>query len=214
MQRIKQSLCLVAVVVLTVGLASAQRKQVQLAKGKPTTHGSIVLFTNFSGAYPFWDTSTGYFIDGSSFFNQVLAGGFTASSNVTFSDVAIAGANYRDLGGATFGRVNFYLAADSGGLPGTIIDGPLTQVFHLQDFDNGRGGGVVQFNCVTCPALTAGSSYWVIGQQSQSTVQDTWDFALSDTSSGFAFNQTGSITGPWFSVASGYQRMAWQADGN
>lgn len=214
MHRIEQSLFLVAVVVLAVGLASAQKKQPTAVHTKTPTHGSIVLFTNFVGAYPFWDTSTGYFVDGSNFFNQVLAGGFTASSNVTFSDVAIAGAYYRDLGGVAYGRVNVFLASDAGGVPGTIIDGPLSQLFHLQDFDDGRGGGVVQFNCVTCPALTAGQTYWVIAQQTQAVVEDTWDFSLADTSSGFAFNQSGSISGPWFLVASGYQRMAWQADGN
>jgi hypothetical protein len=214
MKRIMQSLFVIAVVVLSISIASAQKQHVKAVKGHPSTHGSVTLFTNFVGAYPFWDITTGYFVDGIDFYDQVLAGGFTASSNSTFADVAVAGANYRDLGGKAYGRMNVYLATDAGGVPGTIIDGPLSQQYFLQNFDDGRGGGIVQFNCVTCPSLSSGQTYWVIAQQNQATVQDTWDFALSDVSSLFAFNQTGSINGPWTSIGSGYARMAWQADGN
>jgi hypothetical protein len=201
-------------VVLAIGVASAQKQQPKGVKGQQRTHGSVTLFTNFVGAYPFWDTTTGYFVDSSSFFNQVLAMGFKANQNATFADTALALAYYKELGGIAYGRVNVYLASDAGGVPGSIIDGPLTQVFHIQDFDDGRGGGIVQFNCVACPSLTSGQTYWVVANQTKSGVEDTWDFALSDTSSPFAFNQVGSINGPWTSIASGYQRSAFQADGN
>jgi hypothetical protein len=203
----------VAVTFLLVSMASAVTKP-KTAKGKVPPRGSIVLFTNFVGAFPFWNGTTGYFVDGADFFNQVLATGFTPSSNVTFADAALPVGVYTANGGKQYGKVNVYLATDAGGVPGTIIDGPLTQEYFAQQFTNGRGGGIIQFDCVACPSLSAGTPYWIIANQTQPTIEDTWDFADTDLSSPFAFNQVGSITGSWTSIPSGYSRPAWQVDGN
>jgi len=214
---LRKTLCVASLMLLTVAMSTAATRKPKpnaVHVNTPPTRGSVVLFTNFSGAYPFWDTTTGYFVDGSNFFNQVLAGGFTPASNVTFADVAMALGIYTPGGSAKYGKIQAYLETDAGGQPGSVIDGPLTQGYFVQDFQDGKGGGIVQFNCVTCPSLTAGTPYWVVAAQSQPRVEDTWDFADTDVSSGFAFNQTGSINGPWYVVASGYTRMAWQADGN
>jgi hypothetical protein len=214
---LRKTLCVAGLVILTVAMSTAatrKQKPKAIHLNVPPTRGSVVLFTNFVGAYPFWDTTTGYFVDGVNFDNQVLAGGFTPSSNVTFSDVAMALGIYTPDGSARNGKISVYLESDAGGQPGSVIDGPLTQGYWVQDFQDGKGGGMVQFNCVTCPSLSAGTQYWVVAAQSQATVQDTWDFADTDASSPFAFNQVGSINGPWYVVSSGYTRMAWQADGN
>jgi hypothetical protein len=211
---IRRILCVAGLVVLTVAMASAQSKPKGAHINAKPTRGSVVLFTNFVGAYPFWDTTTGYFVDGSNFFNQVLAMGFRPSSNVTFADAALAMGIYLTGGSANYGKVKIYLENDAGGVPGAIIDGPLTQQYVIRPFENGKGGGISQFNCVTCPPLLAGQLYWIVAVQDQARVEDTWDFAQSDTSSDFAFNQSGSATGPWFTVASGYARPAYQADGN
>lgn len=212
---IRKVLIVAGVVVLTVAMSSAATKK---AKGVrlnvPPTRGSIVLFTNFVGAYPFWDVTSGYFVDGPNFFNQVLATGFKATSNVTFADTALPLGIYVTGGSVKNGKVTVYLESDAGGAPGSIIDGPLTQGYWVQQFENGKGGGMVQFNCVTCPSLSSGSSYWVVAQQTQAPVEDTWDFATNDFSSPFAFNQIGSATGPWYVIPSGYVRPGWQADGN
>ncbi|HKD03814.1 MAG TPA: hypothetical protein VKB77_15360 [Terriglobales bacterium] len=202
----------VAATLLLAAMASAATRP-KSATSKVPSRGSKILFTNFVGAFPFWDTASGYFVDGSDFFNQVLATGFTPSSNVTFADAALPVGIYTIGGSKQSGKIFVYLANDAGGVPGTIIDGPLTQQYWVQQFGNGRGGGIVQFNCVTCPSLTAGSQYWIIANQSAPQVEDTWDFADSDFSSPFAFNQVGSITGSWLVVGSGY-RPAWQVDGN
>jgi len=198
---------------LLASMASAAGKP-RTATAKVPPRGAITVFTNFVGAFPFWDITTGYFIDGSNFFNQVLATGFTPSSSVTFADAALPIGVYTANGGKQYGHVNVYLATDAGGVPGTIIDGPLTQEYFAQQFTNGRGGGIIQFDCVACPSLSAGTQYCIIGKQAQPTIEDTWDFADSDFSSPFAFNQVGSITGSWISIASGYTRPAWQVDGN
>jgi len=203
----------VALTVILAGMANAAGKP-KAATSKVPTHGSKLLFTNFVGAFPFWNIATGYFVDGSNFFNQVLATGFTPSSSVTFADAALPVGIYTALGGKQSGKIYVYLASDSGGVPGTILDGPLTQQYWAQQFTNGRGGGIIQFNCVTCPSLTAGTPYWIIANQSAPQIEDTWDEADSDFSSPFAFNQVGSITGSWLVVASGYIRPAWQVDGN
>jgi hypothetical protein len=213
---LRKTLCVASLVLLTVAMASAAGKQKPRAihLNAPPTRGSVVLFTNYVGAYPFWDVTTGYFVDGSNFFHQVLAGGFTPASNVTFSDVALALGIYTSGGSVKNGKIQVYLESDAGGQPGSVIDGPLTQGYWVQAFEDGKGGGIVQFNCVTCPSLAAGTPYWVVAAQNQAPVEDTWDFADTDASSGFAFNQTGSINGPWYVVSAGYTRMAWQADGN
>ena len=203
-----------AVTVVMAGMANAATRQLKTAKAKVPPRGSIVLFTNFVGAFPFWDITTGYFVDGANFFNQVLATGFTPSSNVTFADAALPIGIYTALGGKQSGKIFAYLATDAGGVPGTIIDGPLTQQYWAQEFTNNRGGGIIQFNCVACPSLSAGTQYWIIANQSAATIEDTWDEADTDVSSPFAFNQVGSITGSWISIASGYIRPAWQVDGN
>ncbi len=203
----------VTVTFLLASMASAVTKP-KTAKTRVPPRGSITLFTNFVGSFPFWDITTGYFVDGADFFNQVLATGFTPSSNVTFADAALPLGIYTANGGKTNGKVSVYLANDSGGAPGTIIDGPLTQQYFVQQFTDGRGGGMVQFNCVACPSLTAGQQYWVIANQSAATIEDTWDFADTDFSSPFAFNQVGSITGSWIVIPSGYSRPGWQVDGN
>jgi len=216
MLRLPKFLYVVALFAFTASMAIAQTGP---AKGynknniKPPSHGSVTVFTNFTGAGG-WNGTTGYFVDGADFFDQVLAGGFTPSSTVTFADAGLAMGIYVDGGSALNGTARVYLESDAGGVPGTILDGPLTQQNGILTFDNGLGGNVVQFNCVTCPTLTAGTPYWIVAAQFRQAVEDTWDFSNGDTTSGFAFNQSGAILGGWLSVAAGYQRMAWQVDGN
>ena len=63
----------VAMTIILAGLASAATKPVKAPKAKVPPRGSTVIYTNFVGAYPFWDITSGYFVDGSNYFNQVLA---------------------------------------------------------------------------------------------------------------------------------------------
>ena len=216
MLRLPKFLYVVALFALTASMAIAQSgpaKAHSSKNQKPPSHGSVLVFTNFTGPGG-WDTADGYFVDGADFFDQVLAGGFTPSSTVTFADTALAMGIYTPDGSALNGTARVYLESDAGGIPGTILDGPLAQQNGIRDFQNGFGGNVVQFNCVTCPVLNAGTQYWIVAAQFRAPVEDTWDFSLGDFSSPFAFNQSGAILGGWLSVGSGYTRMAWQVDGN
>jgi hypothetical protein len=99
-------------------------------------------------------------------------------------------------------------------LPGSILDGPLTQLYPIRDLLNFKGGGVNQFDCVTCPVLSAGTRYWVVAQQDKPHVEDGWDQSFSDSAWEFAYNLEGSATGPWTLMGSGYIRPAFQVDGN
>jgi len=211
---VRTMIFVVAITVLMATMAAAATKKPKTVKAKVPPRGSTVIFTNFVGAFPFWDITSGYYVDGADFYNQVLATGFTPSSNLTFADAALPIGIYTLNGGKQSGKVYAYLATDAGGVPGTIIDGPLTQQYWAQPFTNNRGGGIIQFNCVACPSLSAGTQYWIIANQSAATIEDTWDFADQDYSSPFAFNQVGSITDSWTSIPSGYIRPGWQVDGN
>jgi hypothetical protein len=181
--------------------------------------GSKLVFTNLQGPnHRAYNTSTGYFVDGSSFDNQVLGQGFTPSSSVTFSDVLMPMGVYTNGGGQNnAGTINVYLMSDSGGVPGSIIEGPLTRCQGIANFNNGRGGNMIEFDCVTCTStLASGTQYWIVAQQTTADVQLTWDEtrAQTDLESPFVFNQVGSLTGSWLVVSGGFSRAAYEVDGN
>lgn len=139
-----------------------------------------------------YDSSSGYFVDGSNFFNQVMANPFSLSVSTTLADAVLALGNF--AGGNN--PVNVYIETDSGGLPGTIIT-QLTQVGTILPFTNGNGGGLVTFTCSSNCALTAGTPYWLVAQETDSGTEQVWDFAYQDQQANIAFNQVGSATGPW-----------------
>jgi hypothetical protein len=179
--------------------------------------GVNIVFTNLTGPnHHKYNPTTGYFVDGSNFFNQVLGHGFTPTSTVTFSDVIIPMGVYTDGGGQNnAGTINVYLESDAGGVPGGIIEGPLTRCQGISNFNDGYGGNFVEFDCVTCTtSLKAGTMYWIVAQQSNPNVQLTWDEVrgITDASSPFVFNQTGNPTGDWIPVGSGYPRGAYTVD--
>lgn len=193
----------------------ASRNGHQICPGK----GSKIVFTNLTGPlHHKYNNFTGYFVDGTNFFSQVLGGGFTPSSTVQFADAYMPMGVYTDLGGANFsGTTNVYLESDSGGVPsGVVLDGPLSQCMGISNFNDGLGGNFVEFNCVTCPTLNAGTPYWLVAQQANAIVELTWDEVrgITDSSSPFVFNQTNNAFGDWLTVGVGYSRMAYQIDGN
>jgi hypothetical protein len=179
--------------------------------------GANIVFTNLTGPnFHKYNNTTGYFVDGSNFLNQVIAHGFTPSSTVTFSDVIIPMGVDTDSGGQNnAGTINVYLESDAGGVPGSIIEGPLTRCQGISNFNDGFGGNFVEFDCVTCTTtLNAGTTYWIVAQQSNPAVQLTWDEVrgLTDATSPFAFNETGNPSGDWSVVRTGYARGAYTVD--
>jgi len=177
---------------------------------------SGVVFSNFTGPNGHkYNNFIGYFVDGSNFDNQVLAQGFAPTSTVTFADVLMPMATYTVNGGENNpGTLNVYLESDAGGVPGSIIEGPLTRCQGIANF-NDNGGNIVEFDCTSCNStLNAGTTYWIVAMEATPTVQLTWNEVrgITDDSSPFAFNQTGNATGDWISIPTGYSRAAYTVE--
>lgn len=155
-----------------------------------TTAGATdVLYTTL-GPNGEYDTGSGWFIDGTSYFNQVLAMPFIPNMSENIGDAVLALGNYAGNNSA----VLLYLQSDNGGLPGNVLD-ILTQVGVIPPFSN--GGGLVQFNCNACPLLNAGTQYWLVGVEPDANTEQAWMWAYQDQQGPFAFNQLGSNQGPW-----------------
>jgi hypothetical protein len=155
-----------------------------------TAGATDILYTTL-GPNGEYDTASGYFVDGSQFFNQVLALPFTPSQTENMADAVLALGNY--AGGNN--PINLYLAADSGiGEPGSVI-ATLTQQGDIPPFSS--GGGLVTFNCNGCGTVNAGTTYWLIAQETDPGTEQAWMFAYQDQQGHLAFDQTGTIDGPW-----------------
>jgi len=207
---LKGTLCATALILALSVMATAQAG----VHGKVVNpnKNSKVIFSNFVGNPPY-DPSSGYFVDGPNFTNQILAMAFTPKENITFKNVVLPMAIYTDGGGVSRGRADVYLFTDGGGQPGTRLLGPLRPTGPIQLFNNGSGGGLVGYFCKQCPGLHKDTTYWVVAQTTQPPVQLLWDFANSDMDTPFAFDQTGSLNGPWMIVDSGVIRVAMEVDG-
>lgn len=150
-----------------------------------------VLYTTL-GPSDQYDTSSGYFVDGSNFFNQVMANPFVLGTGATITDAVLALGNYA----GNNNPVNVYIASDNGGLPGSIL-AQLTQQGTIQSWFNGQGGGLVTFNCTGNACQLGAGTYWLIAWEPDANTEQAWDFAYQDSQNGIAFNQQGSINGPW-----------------
>ena len=120
-----------------------------------------------------YDTANGYFVDGSNFFNQVIASPFTVSQTATLTNAMLALGNFA----GNNNPINVFVETDAGGVPGSII-GSLTQQGTIQPFVT--GGSLVNFVCTTCPVLDAGTGYWLVAQESDPNTEQTWMFAFND----------------------------------
>jgi hypothetical protein len=158
-----------------------------------SARASTVLFSTL-GPNNEYDGTDAYYVDGSGYYNQVIAMPFTLGSGATVGDAVLALGNF--AGGDN--PVSVYLESDDSGQPGSIIT-TLTQFGDVPSWDNGSGGGLVTFNCGLLCTLGPGS-YWLIAQEPDAGTQQGWDFAYQDATGNFAFNQTGSPTGPWNAV--------------
>ncbi len=135
-----------------------------------------------------FDTANGYFVDGSNFFNQVLASPFSVSTTATLTDALLGLGNFA----GNNNPVTLYVESNAGGVPGSILT-TLTQVGTIPPFQTNSltmftSGGFT---------LTAGTMYWLVAQETDPGTEQAWNFAFNDTSNNDAFNQLGSATGPW-----------------
>jgi len=159
-----------------------------------------VLYTTLGpgGAY---DNSGGYTVDGSNYFNQVIANPFTLGSGGWVSDAVLALENVQ--GGNN--PLNVYIESNSGGVPGNIIT-QLTQVGTISGT-----GGLVTFTCSGVTCSLAPGSYWLVAVEPDPNTQQGWFLSYNDQAGTIAYNEDGSPTGPW-STADGIPLNGFQID--
>lgn len=154
-----------------------------------TASATDILYTTL-GPNGEYDTGSGYFVDGANYFNQVLAFPFVPNATENMVDAVLALGNYA----GNNNPVSAYLATDGVGQPGTII-ATLTQQGTIQPFSS--GGSLITFNCNSCGTVNAGTTYWIIAAETDPGTEQAWMFSYQDQTGPGAFNQLGSITGPW-----------------
>lgn len=136
-----------------------------------------------------FDSTNGYFVDGSNYFNQVIASPFTVSSTASLADVMVGLNNYA----GNNSPVNLFIASNASGMPGSIL-GSLTQAGTIPPFGSGT---LTMFTPDSSLTLLSGTTYWLVAQETDSGTEQTWDYAYNDPTNNIAFNQLGSTSGPW-----------------
>ncbi|HEY5036782.1 MAG TPA: PEP-CTERM sorting domain-containing protein [Chthoniobacterales bacterium] len=147
-----------------------------------------VLYTTLGPSGEF-DATNGYFVDGSNFFNQVIGSPFTVSSNAT---LGIAELGLNNFSGNN-NPVNLFIESDAGGQPGSIL-GSFTQVGTIPPFNSET---LTSFTPNASLTLSTGTTYWLVAQETDPGTEQAWDYAFNDATNNVAFDQTGSVTGPW-----------------
>lgn len=150
-----------------------------------------VIFSNFGAGQTYqgnkWaDVGTG------SMGQQVVAFSFTPTTTavVTGADLALAGSNAPV---SPITPLNVYIESNSSGVPGSILD-TLTQTGSYSSYPTTT---VVNFDCTSsCSVLDAGTTYWIVGQNSDAANLAIWLWSFNDMGIG-AFNEINSATGPW-----------------
>jgi len=153
-----------------------------------------------------YDGSNGSFVDGSNYYNDVVADSFTLGAGATVANAVLALGNF--LGNNN--PVTLYIESNNGGVPGSIIV-QLSQVGTILPWGNGSGGGLVTFNCSGAQCALAAGTYWLVAWEQDPNTQQFWDNAYEDQQGNNAFNLNGSPTGPW--MAGFYTANAFQIDG-
>jgi hypothetical protein len=133
--------------------------------------------------------------------SQVAAFSFTPTETavVTGADLALAGSAPTQNPVTPISPLTVYIESNTAAGPGTILD-TLTQVGSYSTYPT---TSVVNFTCSGgCTALTAGTTYWIVGQQPVAGDLAYWLFSFGDTGTWY-FNETNSATGPWSSTTAG-----------
>jgi hypothetical protein len=165
------------------------------------------IYSNFGPGMSF-NTNQGWVLGPAGNGNQVIAMQFTTAGAIRFTDAQVAV-------GFFFGStpIQAFLETDSGGVPGSIID-PLTLSGTIGSFPPGN---VVGFNTSTNPLLNPATNYWlVLFESGNPSTRGAWNFnstADLSTATNFAYNETGSTSGPWTLANAGTTRAAFQIDG-
>jgi hypothetical protein len=151
--------------------------------GSSTPLNADTIYSNFGPGLP--STGFGYIIGAGPGANQVIASPFVPTESAILSDAMLV---LRQGVGNT--PVNVYVESNSGGAPGAILD-TLSQVGSI-----GSTSSLVDFTCSSCSLLTAGTSYFMVAQQSNPSSSSAWIFSPGPNGTIYS-NITGSSTGPW-----------------
>ncbi len=148
-----------------------------------------VLYTTL-GPNGEYDTASGYFVDGSNYFNQVLAMPFTPSQSENLSDAVLALGNYA----GSNSPVNLYLESDNGGVPGSV-SGYADPAGNDSTFQLRRRTGSVQL----CGLRTGKRRYPVLdrGPGRRSQHRAGLDVCLPGPAGQCCFQSVGQHNGPW-----------------
>jgi hypothetical protein len=150
------------------------------------------LYSNLgpSGQY---DSAKYWYVDGANYTDQVIAEQFTPSASMNIADAVLA------LGNSAGGNnpLNVYLESDSGGLPGTVMD-TMVQQGTIPPLSS--GGGLVQFNCTSCPVLNAGTQYWIVGYEPDPNTSQAWMWSYQDQPGNLAYNRDGQYQNDWNAI--------------
>jgi hypothetical protein len=134
----------------------------------------------------------------------VVAFPFIPSETVTLTSADLALAQLL----SPFTPLNVYVESNSAaGMPGSILD-TLTQQGTFS-----ANAAVVSFTCSTCSVLNAGTTYWIVGQQSDASAETAWLFSPTDMATWF-FNDADSATGPWSQATASNNISAFDVNGS
>ena len=136
-----------------------------------------------------FDSSSGYFVDGSNYNNQVIASPFSVSTAAMLTDAMLGLNNFA----GSNSPVTLYVESNAGGVPGSIL-ATLTQQGTIPPFGS---MSLTTFTSNMSLLLAAGTTYWLVAVEADPGTEQTWDFAYNDATNGIAFNNSGSATGPW-----------------
>jgi hypothetical protein len=142
-------------------------------------------------------------------FGTVVAMGFTPTRTATFGDAQLPLAFG---GGGGPNLVVISLETDAGGVPGAILE--QITVTGLGSFP--PGGFLTTAHSTLHPVLTAGVPYWIVASTTP-TSGVFWNLTSPTTfsnGSNFAYNFSGSATGPWSTGSVPGLRSAFQVDDN
>jgi hypothetical protein len=163
------------------------------------------VFTNFGPSQTYvgnswWDVGG---LPGTS--GQVDAFSFSPSTTatVTGADLALA-----IVAGST-SPLTVYIESNNGGTPGAILD-TLTQSGSIPIYPT---TAVVNFACSgSCSTLDAGSTYWIVAQQTDPANTAGWMYSFGDSGTWY-YNDANSATGPWTAATMGNNFSAFDVTG-
>ncbi len=141
---------------------------------------------------------------------QVDAFSFMPSETATVTGADLALALVPPPGAVqTVTPLTVYIESSSGGAPGSVL-ATLTQNGSYTYYPT---TSVVNFTCGgSCATLDAGSTYWLVAQQTDPANATGWLYSFGDTGTWY-YNELNSATGPWTAATAGDNFSAFDVTG-